>query len=207
MAKKCSLCGYFTQNDTQTECPYCGAALGPEGADTAKRAKGRHRGVGFSFSLRQSIVPLCLIVVMLAVLMYMLLKPEQVREKVQTVEQNAASLATQALDGEAEPTQEPVATDPSGNEVLPDTQLPGLVQQPEYVLAESARNSWTVSTKSDNLNMRAGPGTEYDIVGKLPSGTQVTGCGYSSNGPSNWIVVEYQGTYGWACTDYLQNNG
>lgn len=213
MKKTCSVCGYTAQDFSENVCPYCGGKM-----ETAKQGTDKPVSGGkFRVPIQQIWLPLCLIAALALLLVYVLLEPNKVRSQMTEV----TNSVQQAMD-EFQPTEnqeetteteqseeetEQLTTDPSGNEILPDTQLPNISVQPEYVLAESARNEWTVITKSDNLNMRSGPGTEYDVVGKMPSGAQVTACGYSSNGPGNWIVVEYQGTYGWACTDYLQSNG
>lgn len=208
MDKICSSCGYRTADTTQTACPYCGTPLKEQAEDQGGAQKLRVR---FTMPPDRIAGPLCLLAVLAALLLALLLAPEQIsrgtRDILTSMQQTMDSWQQPSQSGGEEAQQEQAATDPSGNEILPDTQLPGLALQPEYVLAESARTTWTVATRQDNLNMRAGPGTEYDVVGKLPIGTQVTGCGYSSDGPGNWIVVEYQGSYGWVCTDYLQNNG
>lgn len=210
MDRICGSCGYRTSDTTQTACPYCGTPLEEQ---TEGRNTPRQAGVRFTMPLNRVVGPLCLLAVLAALLLALLLAPEQIgrgtRDILTSMQQTMDAWQTPSSPGveEAQPEQEQPATDPLGNEILPDTQLPGLAQQPDYVLAESARSTWTVITRQDNLNMRAGPGTEYEVVGKLPSGTRVTGCGYSSDGPGNWIVVEYQGSYGWACTDYLQNDG
>lgn len=215
MTKVCSTCGYTTQNGNEAVCPYCGGEMKMEKALARRLPRAAAPG-GFHIPLRQIWLPVCLIAVLAALLLYAVFAPDKAREQMagmaNAVQQTMRQVQPAAEEGsgpdatqEEEPEQ--TATDPAGNEILPDTQLPGLSVQPEYVLAESARSIWTVATQSNNLNLRAGPGTDYDIVGKMPTGTQVLACGYSTGGPSNWIVVDYQGTYGWACTDYLQSNG
>ena len=52
-----------------------------------------------------------------------------------------------------------------------------------------------VNTKSLALNVRKGPGTDYDIVGTLPRGTQVlvheTKKGWARIGSSKWVTLDY----------------
>lgn len=225
MALTCKNCGYRTQDDSITNCPRCGRPMGSE--SEPEEAPARAAGPAFS-GIRPYIAPLILIVLVLAALVFLLSQPKgsSLFENIPTppasvtADQGEADAAesgdavAESGDGaESGDTTEPeaestsgVATDPSGNEILTDTTLPGLDVQPEYVLADSARHLWTVTTKNDALNMRSGPDTSYTVLGKLSKGTQVVGCGYSSNGPSNWIVVEYNGQYGWACTDYMTQN-
>ena len=50
--------------------------------------------------------------------------------------------------------------------------------------------------------LRAGPGTEYDKVGTIPPSSTVDCLGRSEEA-DNWILVNYEGQFGWACTDYM----
>lgn len=221
MAKVCEECGYQTWDDMKTTCPVCGAKLQQSTEMQEQPDTKQKRFVKPKMQVQQFMLPIILIVIMAAVLLYVLTAPDQVREQmtaatsavqrqIDEVEENLPQQEeSQLQEGESSEPQETIEpeTDPSGNEILTDFEIPGVVVQPEYVLAESARSLWTVSTVSSNLNLRAGPSTDYDVVGKLSKGTQVTAWGYSTDGPSNWIVVEYNGQYGWACTDYLQQVG
>lgn len=207
MALICKKCGYRTEDNGTTNCPRCGAPMETELDPVA---------VPNTPGIKPYLAPIVLIVLVLAALIYLMSRPKgsslfenmpKAPSPLLTAAQGDADAAESG--GMTEPEEgssSGVSTDPSGNEILTDYNLPGLDVQPEYVLAESARTSWTVSTQNDNLNMRSGPDTNYTIVGKLSEGTQVVGWGYSSNGPSNWIVVEYNGQYGWACTDYMKQN-
>lgn len=220
MAKMCETCGYQTNDEQKETCPFCGATMrhSEESVDETVAASARSRTPGLSIG--PLLAPLVLIVVVGAALLYILLAPEQVGKQMQQVttawEEKTAeadaymkNLKAQAkTETDEENAEENMTeTDPSGNEILTDFEVPGVSVQPEYVLADSARSLWTVVTNEGNLNLRAGPGTEYDVIGKLDTGVQVVGCGYSTTGPSNWIVVESNGQYGWVCTDYLQQNG
>jgi carbamoylphosphate synthase small subunit len=65
-----------------------------------------------------------------------------------------------------------------------------------------------VVTKGSNLNVRAGEGTEYDILGKFPKGTEVNLVKRVSD---TWFIVEGQGMdgqplEGYCHTDYLVNS-
>ncbi|MFN4156216.1 MAG: DUF1236 domain-containing protein [Paracoccaceae bacterium] len=59
----------------------------------------------------------------------------------------------------------------------------------------------TEATAWTDLNMRAGPGPVYQIVGVIPTNGVVTvdGCLESAN----WCKVSFDGTEGWASGDYL----
>lgn len=55
----------------------------------------------------------------------------------------------------------------------------------------------------DNLNVRAGPGTEYEKIGGLPPGSTVEELGASSTAPG-WSLVAYQNwPIGWVSKEYL----
>ena len=51
------------------------------------------------------------------------------------------------------------------------------------------------------MNLRAGPGTDFDKVAQIPAGTEVTALG--TNGDESWIMVQYEGQYGWLAKEYL----
>ena len=52
------------------------------------------------------------------------------------------------------------------------------------------------------MNLRAGPGTDFDKVAQIPMGTAVTALG--SNADGSWVVVQYNGKYGWLAKQYLE---
>lgn len=66
------------------------------------------------------------------------------------------------------------------------------------VLAQAQATQATVFT---DLNLRAGPGPQYQVVGLIPadSAVDVQGCLEAAN----WCRVTYAGTDGWASGDYL----
>ena len=51
------------------------------------------------------------------------------------------------------------------------------------------------------LNLRAGPGTNFDKVTSVPAGTAVTALGTNSDG--SWVVVQVGGQYGWLKVEFL----
>ena len=62
-----------------------------------------------------------------------------------------------------------------------------------------------VITEGGRLNLRAGPGTEYAIVGKIPEYTSLRIYGSSNTAPA-WVLVQYQGQFGWTNLDYLERS-
>lgn len=93
----------------------------------------------------------------------------------------------------AEPTPEPTP------EATP-VNFEGLAEQPATVYAEGEQPHFTV-TPDANMNLRAGPGTDFDKVTQIPAGTEVTALG--TNGDESWVVVQYEGQYGWLAKEYL----
>lgn len=87
------------------------------------------------------------------------------------------------------PTPDPLADLPE--EVTPPSRANGESEQAQYN-----------TTPDGNLTLRTGPGTEYDQVGSIPPSTAVD-CLGRSDLADNWILVCYEGQYGWACTDYM----
>lgn len=49
--------------------------------------------------------------------------------------------------------------------------------------------------KSEVQNVRSGPGTEYDIIGKIIQGTQARILGATID--HSWLVIDYRGQWGW----------
>ena len=76
----------------------------------------------------------------------------------------------------------------------------GLSVQPTTYYNEGEQPTYTV-TDGNNLNMRGGPGTDYDKIGQVPASTGVTALGTNEDG--SWVVVNYNGTYGWLKTEFL----
>lgn len=111
-----------------------------------------------------------------------------------------------ASEGEGAGTDETVSSDPASESTAEPTPEPepasfdGLSEQPTTVYAEGEQPTYTV-TPDSNMNMRAGPGTDFDRVAQVPAGTTVTALGCNSD--DTWVVVEYEGTYGWLTKEYL----
>ena len=62
---------------------------------------------------------------------------------------------------------------------------------------------FTTRTNGERLNLRAGPGTGYDIIGKIPDYVRLRIYGTMSSAPG-WALVQYDQQYGWVSTEYLQ---
>lgn len=54
-----------------------------------------------------------------------------------------------------------------------------------------------------NLNLRFGPGTNYEIITTLPKGTSVT---IDEDCDCKWVAVEYRGYIGYISTTYLSKH-
>lgn len=76
----------------------------------------------------------------------------------------------------------------------------GLAEQPTTVFAEGEQPSYT-TTADASMNLRAGPGTNFDKVTSVPAGTAVTALGTNSDG--SWVVVQVGGQYGWLKVEFL----
>jgi len=55
----------------------------------------------------------------------------------------------------------------------------------------------------DGLNLRYGPGTDYDVITAIPDKAEVIEYGWQDG----WIFVDYKGTYGWINGQYLLFEG
>ena len=91
----------------------------------------------------------------------------------------------------AEPESEPAA----------NQEFAGLAEQPATLFAQGQQPSYKTPADA-NMNLRAGPGTDFDKVAQIPMGTAVTALG--SNADGSWVVVQYNDKYGWLCKQYLE---
>ena len=65
----------------------------------------------------------------------------------------------------------------------------------------SAAFAQTSATATTDLNIRSGPGPQYEILGAIPGNEQATVNGCLEG--SKWCRVTYDGTEGWVYSDYL----
>ena len=107
-----------------------------------------------------------------------------------TAEPPAEEQPTEEQPAEPEPTPEPT----------PVPTFDGLSVQPTTYYNEGEQPSYTTPGDS-GMNLRAGPGTDYDKVTSVPAGTAVTALGTNEDG--SWVVVNYDGKYGWLKTEFL----
>lgn len=113
----------------------------------------------------------------------------------------ADSFTTESTGDTAAPPAEEQPAEPEPTpEPTPVPTFDGLSVQPAVFYNEGEQPSYTV-TPDNNLNMRAGPGTDYDKVSKVPASTVVTALGANEDG--SWVVVNYDGKYGWLKAEFL----
>ncbi len=113
----------------------------------------------------------------------------------------ADSFTTEATGDTAEPPAEEQPAEPEPTpEPTPVPTFDGLSVQPTTYYNEGEQPSYTTPGDS-GMNLRAGPGTDYDKVTSVPAGTGVTALGTNEDG--SWVVVNYDGKYGWLKTEFL----
>ena len=114
----------------------------------------------------------------------------------------ADSFTAEATGDTAEPPAEeqPAEEQPAEPEPTPVPTFDGLSVQPTTYYNEGEQPSYTTPGDS-GMNLRAGPGTDYDKVTSVPAGTGVTALGTNEDG--SWVVVHYDGKYGWLKTEFL----
>ena len=114
----------------------------------------------------------------------------------------ADSFTAEATGDTAEPPAEeqPAEEQPAEPEPTPVPTFDGLSVQPTTYYNEGEQPSYTTPGDS-GMNLRAGPGTYYDKVTSVPAGTGVTALGTNEDG--SWVVVNYDGKYGWLKTEFL----
>ena len=113
----------------------------------------------------------------------------------------ADSFTTEATGDTAAPPAEEQPAEPEPTpEPTPVPTFDGLSVQPAVIYNEGEQPTYTV-TDGNNLNMRGGPGTDYDKIGQVPASTGVTALGTNEDG--SWVVVNYDGKYGWLKAEFL----
>lgn len=83
----------------------------------------------------------------------------------------------------------------------PLAELPDTITAPDRLPGDQDQTVYT-TTQDGNLMLRAGPGTDYDQVGTIPPGSEISCLGLSDAAP-DWILTRYEDTYGWASTEYM----
>lgn len=68
------------------------------------------------------------------------------------------------------------------------------------IIEESQMTATGKVINADRLNVRRGPATSFDIIGKLSRGDKVKIVGKSNN----WYKIEYNGTYGYVSGSYIE---
>ena len=113
----------------------------------------------------------------------------------------ADSFTAEATGDTAEPPAEEQPAEPEPTpEPTPVPTFDGLSVQPTTYYNEGEQPSYTTPGDS-GMNLRAGPGTDYDKVPSVPAGPGVTALGTNEDG--SWVVVNYDGKYGWLKTEFL----
>ena len=113
----------------------------------------------------------------------------------------ADSFTAEATGDTAEPPAEEQPAEPEPTpEPTPVPTFDGLSVQPTTYYNEGEQPSYTTPGDS-GMNLRAGPGTDYDKVTSVPAGTGVTALGTNEDG--SWVVVNSDGKYGWLKTEFL----
>ena len=113
----------------------------------------------------------------------------------------ADSFTAEATGDTAEPPAEEQPAEPEPTpEPTPVPTFDGLSVQPTTYYNEGEQPSYTTPGDS-GMNLRAGPGTDYDKVTSVPAGTGVTALGTNEDG--SWVVVNYDGKYRWLKTACL----
>ncbi len=108
------------------------------------------------------------------------------------------------------PTEEPTATYTltptlTPTQVPTDTPVPTNTRVPTATRAATATPQADAEVTGDSLNLRAGPGTGYDVLEVLRGGDRLTIVGKTAAG--DWVQVRApSGKIGWASVSLLQIN-
>jgi hypothetical protein len=85
----------------------------------------------------------------------------------------------------------------------PPTNTPTLVPLPTFTFTPVAEPVGRVNAEP-SLNLRSGPGLEYDVTGNLPLGSEVKAIGRNETG--DWLKVSTDQGDGWVAAQYVDLN-
>ena len=154
---------------------------------------------------KQALIRIVICVIMLAatIVFSFLLITGKLDDTSSSASSNADSLpsASDSVEADTPESTEPVeSTEPEPTPEPTPANFDGLAEQPTTVFAEGEQPSYT-TTADASMNLRAGPGTDFDKVTSVPAGTAVTALGTNSDG--SWVVVQVGGQYGWLKVEFL----
>lgn len=154
---------------------------------------------------KQALIRIVICVIMLAatIVFSFLLITGKLDGTSSSASSNADSLpsVSDSVEADTPESTEPVeSTEPEPTPEPTPANFDGLAEQPTTVFAEGEQPSYT-TTADASMNLRAGPGTDFDKVTSVPAGTAVTALGTNSDG--SWVVVQVGGQYGWLKVEFL----
>lgn len=154
---------------------------------------------------KQALIRIVICVIMLAatIVFSFLLITGKLDGTSSSASSNADSLpsVSDSMEADTPESTEPVeSTEPEPTPEPTPANFDGLAEQPTTVFAEGEQPSYT-TTADASMNLRAGPGTDFDKVTSVPAGTAVTALGTNSDG--SWVVVQVGGQYGWLKVEFL----
>lgn len=154
---------------------------------------------------KQALIRIVICVIMLAatIVFSFLLITGKLDGTSSSASSNADSLpsVSDSVEADTPESSEPVeSTEPEPTPEPTPANFDGLAEQPTTVFAEGEQPSYT-TTADASMNLRAGPGTDFDKVTSVPAGTAVTALGTNSDG--SWVVVQVGGQYGWLKVEFL----
>lgn len=89
----------------------------------------------------------------------------------------------------------------AGGVLLPADTPPTIVAPATPRPTETPEGVVVTITARPFQNVRSGPGTQYDVIGQLPEGTQVRVLG--ANVQNTWVVIDFRGRQGWLSRSIL----
>lgn len=98
------------------------------------------------------------------------------------------------------PTPEPFPNAATRTEISTTVNLSYRPSEDEFL---PASQSYTVDS-DDGMNMRSGPGTDYDVLTRLASELRITAYASHQTGDEVWYLVNTGGEWGWVIRDYLK---
>ena len=142
-------------------------------------------------------IALIAVIAVMAILVVLLLLPKGTFQKApEPTPTPVPATATPA----PTPTPEPFPNEATRNEIAATAVLDYRPEEGEFLTASA-----TYSVNSDDgMNMRSGPGTDYDVLVRLADEQKVTAYARHTTEEDTWYLVNTGGNWGWVISDYLQ---
>lgn len=193
----------------------------PEQTSSYEEAAAARKGPNKNIWQLAAVLALIVVIIVIAVVLVIKMNaPADDGDTIQTQQSqtfNEGNDGTIVIDPNSQSTAAPVADDAADSEpaATPETEeepeptaepTPVPTEEPDFAMDPSiviSEMNDTVYVTGGGVNLRVGPGTEYNTVTSLSKGTELKRTGVTNNG---WSQVEYNGEECYISSTYVSND-